>query len=227
MTPPRFAVRRGALQLLALILLAAAYALLAGDACAQPLPESTAATPPAAIASPPDTAAIAPTAAIVPPAAKQIAPPRSGEETDRFELGVGAMGGFFDVGGSFAYRRYLGERWPFERTVMCELTGTKRSHITEGTVSTYWLFRPLRSYSMSRKIRPLIEAGPGAHLVFQAADIEGFARSAYEAHVYIKTHAYAGVEVLATRRWGFLVRGRVSIPSHQPLDYAQAAIFLR
>lgn len=137
------------------------------------------------------------------------------------------MQGFFDVGGSFAYRRYLGERWPFERAIMGELTGTKKSYLTEGTLSVFWLFRPLRSYRTSRRIRPIIEGGPGGHLVFQGAKVEGFDRSAYKAHVYLKTHAYAGVEVLATRRWGFLVRGRVSVPSHKPLDYAQAAIFLR
>jgi hypothetical protein len=213
-TKTRFGLRCGALLSLACI-------LLAGAACAQPLPDSTEVEPPADAMAPPDTTALPQ------PPAKHVTPPRSSEERDRFELGVSVMEGFFDVGGSFAYRRYIGERWPFERTIMAELTGTKKEYLTEGALSVYWFFRPIRSYRMSWRIRPIIEGGPGGHLVFQTAKIEGFDRSAYDAHVYLKAHAYAGVEFLATRRWGFLVRGRLSVPSHQPLDYAQAAIFLR
>jgi len=69
---------------------------------------------------------------------------------------VGVMEGFFDVGGSFAYRFYVGERWPFERSIMGEITGTGKDHITEGTLSAYWLFRPLNSYRMTWRIRPLV-----------------------------------------------------------------------
>ena len=207
MTLTRLALRRGALFSLACI-------LVTGAACAQPLPDSTAAAP-------------ADTTARQEPPARFKAPPRSAEERDRFELGVGVMKGFFDFGGSLAYRRYIGERWPLERTIMGELTGTKRGYLTEGTLSGYWLFRPLRSYRMSWRIRPIAEAGPGGHVVFQAAKLEGFARSVYKAHAYLKMHAYGGVEILATHKWGFLVRGRFSVPSHKPLDYAQAAIFLR
>lgn len=152
---------------------------------------------------------------------------RTGEELDRFELGVGAMQGFFDVTGSFGYRRFLSERGPFERSIMGELTGTTKSQLTEGTLSAYFLFRPLGSYRQSWHLRPLFEFGPAGHLVVQAASIEGFHRTNYQEKVYLKTHAYAGFEALVTNRFGFLIRGRLSVPSHHPFDYAQAAVFLR
>lgn len=152
---------------------------------------------------------------------------RTGEEQDRLELGVGAVQGFFDVTGSFGYRRFMDERGAFERTFMGELTGTAKSQLTEGIASVYMLFRPSGSYRQSWRIRPLLEGGPGAHLVVQAASIEGFRRTNYKAHVYLKTHAYAGFEILATNRLGLLVRGRISVPGRHSFDYAQAAIFLR
>jgi hypothetical protein len=173
----------------------------------------------AAGAQPPDSASAAP--------ARRIAAARSPEERDRFELGVDAMEGFFDVGGSFAYRRYLGERWPLERSIMGELTGTRKSHLVAGTMSAYWLFRPINSYRAGWRIRPLIEGGPGAHVVFQAASLEGFDRSIYKAQTYLKMHAYGGFEWIVTKNLGLVVRGRFSVPSHRPLDYAQAAILLR
>src|SRR5439155_15458991 len=82
---------------------------------------------------------------------------RTGEEQDRFELGIGAVQGFFDVTGSFAYRRFLNERGPFERSVMGELTGTAKSQLTEGAVSIYVLLRPTGSYRQGWRIRPLFE----------------------------------------------------------------------
>jgi len=152
---------------------------------------------------------------------------RTGEEQDRFELGVGAVQGFFDVTGSVAYRRFLNERGPFERSVMAELTGTTKSQLTEGIASVYVLFRPMATYRQGWRIRPLFEFGPAAHTVVQVASLEGFNRTNYRAKFYVKSHAYAGFEVLATNRLGFLVRGRMSAPSHHPFDYAQAAVFLR
>ena len=152
---------------------------------------------------------------------------RTGEERDRFELGIGAVQGFFDVTGSLAYRRFLNERGPFERSVMGELTGTAKSQLTEGIVSLYVLFRPTATYRQGWRIRPLIEFGPGVHTVVQVASLEGFDRTSYKGKLYVKSHAYAGFEVLATNRFGFLVRGRMSAPSHHPFDYAQAAVFLR
>ncbi len=152
---------------------------------------------------------------------------RTGEEQDRIELGVGTVEGFFDVTGSLGYRRFLSERGAFERSFMGELTGTAKDQLTEGIASAYLLFRPLGSYRQTWRIRPLIEGGPGVHLVVQAASIDGFTRTNYRAHAYVKTHAYGGFEILATRRLGFLVRGRFSVPGYHPFDYAQAAIFLR
>jgi hypothetical protein len=152
---------------------------------------------------------------------------RTGEERDRVELGAGVVQGFFDVVGSLGYRRFIGQRGAFERSFHGELTGTAKEHLTEGIASAYLLFRPIGSYRQTWRIRPLIEGGPGLHLVVQAASIEGFQRTNYKAHAYIKSHAYGGFEILVMNRLGFLVRGRLSIPSRHPFDYAQAAIFLR
>jgi len=165
--------------------------------------------------------------ATTPPPRPAASPRRTGEEQDRFELGVGAVQGFFDVTGSLAYRRFLNERGPFERSVMAELTGTTKSQLSEGMVSLYVFFRPAATYRQSWRIRPLIEFGPGVHTVVQVASLEGFNRSSYKGKLYVKSHAYVGFEVLATKRLGFLVRGRMSAPSHHPFDYAQAAILLR
>jgi hypothetical protein len=152
---------------------------------------------------------------------------RTGEEIDRFELGFGAVQGFFDVNGTFAYRRFLNERGGLERFFMGEVSGTEKSQLAEGVTSAYFLLRPSRTDRQDWRLRPLLEFGPGAHLVIQAASIDGFSRTNYHAKVYVKTHAYAGFEAILTDRFGFLVRGRFSTPSHHPFDYAQAAIFLR
>jgi len=152
---------------------------------------------------------------------------RTGEEVDRFELGGGVVQGFFDAVGSFGYRRSIGVGQQFERSLMAELTGAAKDQLTEGVLSAYFLFRPLVTFRESWRLRPLVEVGPGVHTVFQVASLEGLNRTRYKSQVYLKAHAYAGFEVLASNRVGFLVRGRLSAPSHRPLDYAQAAIFLR
>jgi hypothetical protein len=152
---------------------------------------------------------------------------RTGEETDRFELGAGVVHGFFDVVGSFAYRRFLTQWGAFEETLMAEATGASKDQLTEGALAAYLLLRPVKTYQESWRIRPLVEFGPGFHTVVQVASLEGLSRTRYKSQVYLKTHAYGGFEVLLTRRLGFLVRGRVSYPSHRPFDYAQAAILLR
>jgi len=152
---------------------------------------------------------------------------RTGEEMDRFELGGGVVQGFFDAVGSVGYRRFLGQGPAFEQSLMAELTGTAKDQLTEGVFSLYVLLRPSLTYKESWRIRPLVEFGSGFHTVVQAASLEGLNRTRYKAHVYVKTHAYAGFEALVTRRVGFLVRGRLSIPSHRPFDYAQAAILFR
>ena len=152
---------------------------------------------------------------------------RTPEERDRFEIGGGVVQGFFDAVGSFGYRRFLGQGPVFESHFMGELTGTGRAQLTEGALGVYALLRPIKSYRESWRLRPLIEAGPGVHTVVQVASLEGLDKSRYKAHVYIKTHAYFGFEALFSPRFGLVARGRLSVPSHRPFDYAQAAILLR
>jgi len=152
---------------------------------------------------------------------------RTGEEMDRFELGGGVVQGFFDAVGSLGYRRSLGVGHAFERSLMGEVTGTAKDQLTEGVFSVYFLMRPSMTYKESWRFRPLVELGPAFHTVVQVASLEGLNRTRYKADVYLKIHAYAGFEALLTRRVGFLVRGRISAPSHRPFDYAQAAILLR
>jgi hypothetical protein len=152
---------------------------------------------------------------------------RTGEDLDRLELGGGVVRGFFDAVGSFGYRRLLGQSHAFDRSLMGEVTGTAKDQLTEGVLSVYVLFRPTLTYKESWRLRPLFEVGPGFHGVVQVASLEGLNRTRYKADIYLKTHAYAGFEALLTRRIGLVVRGRLSVPSHRPLDYAQAAIFLR
>ncbi|HXF59401.1 MAG TPA: hypothetical protein VN539_06230 [Candidatus Saccharimonadales bacterium] len=152
---------------------------------------------------------------------------RTAEERDRFELGGGVVRGFFDAVGSFGYRRFLAQGPALEANLMGEATGTSKDQLTEGALGVYVLLRPLKTYKESWRVRPLLEAGPAFHLVVQGASLEGLEKTRYKAKVYIKTHPYVGFEALLTRRLGLVVRGRASIPSHRPFDYAQAAILLR
>jgi len=149
------------------------------------------------------------------------------EERDRFELGVAVPDGYFDALGTFAYRRFIYESGQFEQSMQIELTGTKKDYLIEGSLSLYYFIRPLITFRQEWRVRPLLEIGPGAHLVVQAADIIGFTETSYRARSYLKTHAYGGVEFLVTPKFGILVRGRLSVPAHHPLDYAQVAILLR
>lgn len=152
---------------------------------------------------------------------------RTSEERDRFELGVAMPHDYFDALGTFGYRRFVRERAPFEQSIQIEAAAGKKDYLTEGSLSLYYLFRPLKSYREGWKLRPLLEGGPGVHVVVQSADLVGFSQTSFHAHGYLKTHLYAGAEYLLTRRVGFLLRGRISVPAHHPADYAQAAIFLR
>jgi hypothetical protein len=152
---------------------------------------------------------------------------RTTEERDRFELGVAVPEGYFDFLGTFAYRRFIHESTAFDQSMHVEVTGMTQGYLKEGTLSLYYFFRPLLTYRQEWRLRPLLEFGPGVHLAVQSADVVGFSETAFHAKAYLKTHVYAGVEYLLTRRVGFLVRGRLSVPTHRPLDYAQAAIFLR
>jgi hypothetical protein len=152
---------------------------------------------------------------------------RTAEEKDRFELGGGVVRDFFGAVGSFGYRRFLTQGPVFEANLMGEVTGTAKDQLTEGALGVYVLLRPIKTYKESWRVRPLLEVGPAFHLVVQGASLEGLEKTRFKAKVYVKTHPYVGFEALFTRRLGLVVRGRASIPSHRPFDYAQAAILFR
>ena len=151
----------------------------------------------------------------------------TGEERDRFEFGAAVPEGYFDVLGTFAYRRLIYTSRVFSQSMQAEVTGGIQDYLTEGSLSLYYFLRPLKFYKEEWRVRPLLEVGPGLHIVVQTADIEGFSETAFHTRAYFKTHGYAGAEFLLSPKFGFLVRGRLSVPAHRPLDYAQAAIFLR
>ncbi len=158
-------------------------------------------------------------------------PPRQrvdvGLDRDRIEIGGGVVQGYFSAVGSLGYRRFATERRGWQQWMMGEMAGSRRNDLTEGTASFYYLFRHRATYRASSRVRPLLEGGPGFHLAVQAARLRGFSRTPFHAQAFLKTHAYAGLEIVLTERVGLLVRGRMSLPNHQPFDYAQAAIFLR
>ena len=198
---------------------------------------------PAQEATPPDTMAVEEAtpsdSAVTNPASLDLAPVESEAsraqeppdeerlDRDRFEWGVGVVEGYFDWVGTFGYRRFLREGGPFQQNVMVEVAGAKKDYLSEGAVSLLYLFRPTKTVRPGWRVRPLLEFGGGGHLVIQVADIDGFADTGFHTKVYGKLHAFAGLEALITRRWGVLVRGRFTMPADRPLDYAQAAIFLR
>jgi hypothetical protein len=175
------------------------------------------------------------TAIAQPPSVESQPPPgrvtshlqRTPEERDRFELGLAVPQGYFDWLGSFGYRRFLREGGPFEQSMQIELSGTAKDYLGEGALSAYYLFRPIKSYKEGWKLRPLLEVGPGGHVVVQIANIEGFNDSAFHVQAYLKAHLYGGFEFLFSQKVGIVVRGRVTLPEDHPLDYAQAAILLR
>lgn len=218
--------------LFVLLLLSTAEAALAQEATP---PDSTAASPAApdsvmeaapALEAAPETPAEPPREEAAEPAPAE--PPNDERlDRDRFEWGVAAVPGYFDWIGTFGYRRFLREGGPFQQNVSVEIAGAKKGYLSEGAVSLLYLFRPLRTVRPGWRIRPLLEFGPGGHLVIQVADVAGFDDTGFHTNVYAKMHAYAGLEALISRRWGILVRGRFTFPADRPLDYAQAAVFLR
>jgi hypothetical protein len=149
------------------------------------------------------------------------------EDRDRFEFGAGPVQGFFNLLYSVSYRRWLSQGPAFEQSLMLEVTGSAKDQLTEGAFGIYIFMRPSFTYKESGRIRPLLEFGPAAHTVVQVASLEGLSRTVFRSQVYVKTHGYVGFEARISGRLGFLVRGRISVPSHRPMDYAQAAIFLR
>jgi hypothetical protein len=192
------------------------------DSVMQTFPQSS----PPPTSAPPDSATSNSTAPTSSPAVNSRVG-RTGEEMDRIELGGAVLRGDFDWLATVAYRRFIREGGPFEQSMQLELAGTKKDQLTEGALSLYYFFRPMKSYKQGWKLRPLFEVGPGAHVVVQTADIEGFDDSAFHSQGYLKMHAYLGFEFLLGEKLGILARGRASVPEHHPFDYAQAAIFLR
>jgi hypothetical protein len=173
------------------------------------------------------SAAPADTSAPVPVTAASAARAAVGNDNDRFELGAAIADGPFDALGTFGYERYVQNSGPLEHWVHVELTGASAPFLTEGTLSVAYFLRPLRTIRRKWAIRPILEAGPGAHLVVQVAKIQGFGETAFHSRGYLKTHAIAGLETLLGRHWGLVVRGRFSAPAHHPFDYAQIALFRR
>jgi hypothetical protein len=196
-----------------------------------PAPAAPPAAAPESTATQPYTPAFPPPAAPLAPAASAAAPsprgPAVGRDRDRFEIGAGIVQGYFSTVGSLGYRRFAVERHGWQQWVLGEVTGSRRADLTEGVASAYYLVRPRSSYRESARLRPLLEAGPGLHLAVQASRLRPFNQTPFHARAFLKTHLYGGFEVLLSEGVGFLVRGRISVPNHQPFDYAQAAIFLR
>ena len=218
-------------------LLAAASALAcfawAGGAPAQTAaPDTTAQAPPGGATVPsltaaPVSAAPADTSAPVPVTAARAARVAVGIDNDRFELGAAIADGPFDLLGTFGYERYVQRGGPFEHWIHVEMTGGATPFLNEGTLSVAYLLRPLRTIRRTWAIRPILEAGPGAHLVVQVAEVQGFGETAFHSRLYVKTHAIAGLETMLGRHWGLVARGRFSVPAHHPFDYAQIALFRR
>jgi hypothetical protein len=225
--PARIRTRAGIGPFLAaLSLLLPAGLGAAGPADAAPAP-AMAAPPDAAVAAPPDTAGVAADTSIVIRRKQPASLYRPGLDRHRIEIGVGPVHGYFDAVGTFGYRRYVRERHGWAQFAVGEVSGTTKGYLSEGVLSVYYLVRNTHTWKPGQRLRPILEAGPGAHLAVQSAHLIGFNSRPFHAKVFLKAHVYVGVEALASQRVGFLVRGRLSVPDHRPMDYAQAAIFFR
>ena len=177
--------------------------------------------------SPADSAAVAAAMAASDSAAAAERRRAGLDDPDRFELGVAAPQEYFDWLGTFAYRRLIATDARFEHVLHVELAGGHKDYLTEGAGSVYWFASPTRLPQRNGRIRPILEGGVGVHLVIQFADIVGFDDWASHARAFAKMHGVAGVEADLGARWGVAIRGRITIPSHRPLDYAQFGLFLR
>ena len=188
-----------------------------------PVPVDTTAAPQVTQPLPADTTTFAARDSF---ASFELDPPA--RDRDRFEFGAAKVkGGDYDVLGTFAYHRYIKKKPALEQWVHVELSLGKADQITEIAASAEYLFRPTKLTKRKWAIQPIFEFGPGFHLVNQIADIEGFSDSAFHTHVYLKMHAFAGFDVPLGAHIGLVTRGRFTVPSHHPADYAQIALFLR
>jgi len=175
-------------------------------------------------------------AAAQPPAVPDVPRPKPtrvvstydpGRDRDRFEVGVGAAKGYFDVLGTIGFRCFVRERTGWIQNFQVQASGSQKSHLTAATVSLYYLLRPRFSDRPGWAVRPILEGGVGTHLTVEGASMPEVDETAFHARAYLKTHFYLGGEFLATDRIGIAVRGRMTLPEYRPLDYAEAVIFLR
>lgn len=150
-----------------------------------------------------------------------------GRDVQRFELGAAVVDGPFDVIGTLGYHRYARQGGPFENWVHVEISGSATKYLNEGALSAGYFLRPIVTIQRKWPIQPILEVGPAGHLVVQVVEVQGFGETAFHAHAYLKTHAIAGFETHLGTHWGLVARGRLSVPAHHPLDYAQIALFLR
>jgi len=176
--------------------------------------------------SPADSAAVAAAWAASDSAAAALIRLQAGDP-DRFEFGVAAPEDYFDWLGTIAYRRRVSRDARFDHSLHIELAGGHKDYLTEGAASVYWFASPRKLLRGTGRIRPILEAGFGGHLVVQFADIVGFDDWASHARAFAKMHGVAGLEADLSERWGVALRGRLTIPSHRPLDYAQLVLFFK
>jgi hypothetical protein len=184
-------------------------------------PDTTAQVAPSGAAAPADTTLPSPVSAA------RRARIALGRDSDRLEVGAAVVDGPFDFIGTFGYHRFARSGGPFENWVHVEISFGATKFLNEGTVSAAYLLRPLRTIHRGWRLQPILEVGPGGHLVVQVAEVQGFGESAFHAHAYLKTQAIAGLESVIGKHWGVVARGRLSVPAHHPLDYAQIALFFR
>lgn len=148
-------------------------------------------------------------------------------DLDRFELGVGFPRDYFDWLATFAYQRRVLTDPRFEHFLRPEASFGKKDYLTEGSVSLAWYLRPKRLWRPEWRIRPVVEGGIGGHIVVQFADITGFNDWSSHARFFVKSRLELGAETDLQGRFGLGVRGRLVVPAHRPLDYAQVFLFLR
>ena len=84
---------------------------------------------------------------------------RTSEERDRFELGAAAPDGYFDVVGTFAYRRFIYQSGQFEQSMQAEVTGMKKDYLIEGSLSLF--MRKTLRFGISRHRRELAQVTHG------------------------------------------------------------------
>ncbi|HSQ61070.1 MAG TPA: hypothetical protein VLT84_11700 [Acidobacteriota bacterium] len=224
MTPRRSAVRAGQTLLALLTLLAlAAWSASPRPAAAQ----TTDSRPGLSGLSEADSLAVAAAMAASDSAAAAATRAILATDADRFEFGVATPEDYFDWLGTFGYRRRLSVDPRFEHWLHLEFALGHKEYLTEGATSAFWFIRPRVLTHRSWQVRPVIEGGVGTHLVVQFADLVGFDDWASHSRAFVKGHGVVGLETNFAGRLGLALRGRITIPSHRPLDYAQLVLFLK